>query len=281
MLILRLSLLSHTLRAVADFFAAVRFTYLGGIIILLDIHSHILPAVDDGADDMDEALKILEMMKNDGVTHVIATPHFYPGNDSLNDFKSRTKESYKSLCTAAAEKNLPHIFLGSEVLYYRYIGTSESINEFCLNGSRYLLLELTDECITDSFFEDITDLKNKSGIIPIIAHIERYYRAPSYKKLLKFVKKEDIPTQINASSFFSTHYCKIAEKLIKKGYVNFLATDAHSTDKRPPKMKDALQYISNKLGSEYASGFIRNSQILYDKITQKEDSYEKQYAEYI
>lgn len=248
---------------------------------MFDIHSHILPAVDDGAKDMNEALKILEMMKIDGITDVIATPHFYPDNDSLNDFKSRTEKAYNALCAAAAGKNLPNILLGSEVLYYRYIGTSEAAEQFCINGSRYLLLELTDNCITDSFFEDITNLKSKAGVTPIIAHIERYHRSSAYKKLLKFVKKEGILTQINASSFFSPHYCKTAEKLIKKGYVNFLATDAHSTDKRPPKMKDALEYISGKLGSEYASGFIKNSQILYDKITQKEDSYEKQYAEYI
>lgn len=244
-------------------------------IILLDIHSHILPAVDDGAKNVDEALKILEMMKKDGITDVIATPHFYPDSDNLGEFKSRTQEAYKTLCSAADGKNLPRIFLGCEVLYYRYIGTSEAIPDFCLNGSRYLLLELTDDCITDSFFEDISDLKNKMGIIPIIAHIERYYRARSFKKLLKFVKSEHIPTQVNASSFFSPYYSRTAEKLIKKDYVNFLGTDSHSTDKRPPKMKDALEYISDKLGTEYASGFIRNSQILLERLTQEGDCYEE------
>lgn len=221
------------------------------------------------------------MMKADGITDVIATPHFYPDSDSLNDFKSRTVAAYNDLCAAAAGKSLPNILLGSEVLYYRYIGTSDAVTDFTLNGSRYLLLELTDDCITDSFFEDITDLKNKSGIIPIIAHIERYYRAPSFKKLLKFIKSENIPAQVNASSLFAPRLGKTAEKLIKKGYVSFLATDSHSSDKRPPKMKDALDYISDKLGDEYAKELIRNSQILCDIITQKEDSYDKQNAVYI
>ncbi len=225
-------------------------------------------------------MKLLEMMKNDGITDVIATPHFYADSDNLDDFKARTEKAFKELCTAAEGKNLPRILLGSEVLYYRYIGTSEAIPDFCLNGSRYLLLELADDCISESFFEDMSDLKNKSGIIPIIAHIERYYRAPMFKKLLKFIKNEKIPTQVNASSFFSNTYGKTAEKLIKKGYVNFLATDSHSTDTRPPKMKKALEYISDKLGAEYASGFIRNSQILLDKLTQEGESYEKLNSEY-
>lgn len=221
------------------------------------------------------------MMKNDGITDVIATPHFYPDCDSLDDFKAQTEKAYNNLLTAAKGKELPNILLGSEVLYYRYIGISESADKFCLNNSRYLLLELTDDCITDSFFEDINNLKNKSGIIPIIAHIERYYKAPAYKKLLKFIKKEKLLTQINASSFFLPHYRKISEKLVKIGYVTYLATDSHSADKRPPKMKDALRYISDRLGTEYSDNLIRNSEQLYEKITKKEDSYEKQHAEYL
>ena len=245
---------------------------------MLDIHSHILPTVDDGAEDLDEALKILEMMQKDGITDVIATPHFYADSDNLNDFKTRTEKAYKTLCSAADGKNLPRVFLGCEVLYYRYIGTSEAVTEFCFNGSNYLLLELVNDCITDSFFENLYCLKNQSGIIPIIAHIERYYKDRSFKKLLKFVKSENIPTQVNASSFFSPHYCKIAEKLIKKGYVTYLATDAHSVDKRPPKMKDALNYISDRLGSECANSLINNSKTLLADITQKGDMYEKHYA---
>ena len=246
--------------------------------IIFDIHSHILPAVDDGAKDIEEALKLLEMMKENGITDVIATPHFYGDCDNLEEFKTRTQAAYKALCSAADGKALPRIYLGCEVLYFRYIGTSEYVTAFCLGGSRYLLLELTDDCITDSFFEDITNLKNKSGIIPIIAHIERYYRAPSFRRLLKFIKSENIPAQVNASSLFSPYYRRITEKLIKKGYVNYLATDSHSTDTRPPQMKNALKHINGKLGGEYADALIRNSRLLLEEMTRKGDLYEKQNA---
>ena len=246
--------------------------------IIFDIHSHILPAVDDGARDIDEALQLLEMMKENGITDIIATPHFYADSDNFDEYKLRTEEAYKVLCSATESKALPHIYLGCEVLYFRYIGTCEHITNFCLNGSNYLLLELTDGCITDSFFEDIAILKNKLGIIPIIAHIERYYKAPSFRKLLKFVKSENIPTQVNASSLFSPYYKRITEKLIKKGYVNFLATDSHSIDIRPPQMKNALKHIAEKLGEEYANGLIRNSRLLLEEMTRKGDTYEKQHA---
>ena len=204
-------------------------------------------------------------MRLQGITDVIATPHFYPLEDNIVDYKHRITDAYNVLVKESSGKGLPNIYLGSEVLYYRYIGSSESAYELCLNNSRYLLLELTDECICKEFFEDMENLYNKLGIIPIIAHLERYCHAPNYKKLLKYIKNSAVLAQINASSLFSQSR-KTTEKLIKGGFVNFIATDAHSIIRRPPLMIQALAAISESLGSEYASGFIRNSQILLEKI---------------
>lgn len=225
-----------------------------------------MPGVDDGAKTVDESLALLNMMKKQGITHVIATPHFYAMDDSLEEYINRINLSYNKLMDAVNETELPKIYLGSEVLYYRYIGQSESVYKFCLNKSNYLLLELADNCIDSGLFEDILKLRDNMGITPIIAHLERYYRASGYKKLLKFIRDEKILTQINASSLFIDSYSKTVEKLIKKGIINFIATDAHSPDSRPPMMKDALIKISEKLGREYLSVFLRNSQLLLEQI---------------
>lgn len=206
------------------------------------------------------------MMKQQGITHVIATPHFYAMNDNLEDYIYRINSAYNKLIGASDGLELPKIYLGSEVLYYRYIGQSESVYQFCLNKSPYLLLELTDNCIDSGLFEDIISLRDNMGVTPIIAHLERYHRAVGYKKLLKFISEEKILSQVNASSFFADYYSKTAQKLVKKGYINFIATDAHSPVSRPPMMKEALMKISEKLGQEYLSGFIRNSQILLEQI---------------
>ncbi len=233
--------------------------------MLFDIHSHILPSVDDGSQSMSESLQLLSLMRSQGITDVIATPHFYPLEDTFDDYKRRISKAYKALLKETEGKDLPNIYLGSEVLYYRYIGSSESVFGLCLNNSRYLLLELTDECICKEFFEDMENLYNKLGITPIIAHLERYCHAPNYKKLLKYIKNSPLLAQINASSLFSQSR-RVTERLIKGGYVNFIATDAHSVTRRPPLMKQALAEIAETLGTEYASGFIRNSQILLEKI---------------
>ncbi len=207
-------------------------------------------------------------MKEQGITDVIATPHFYAASDNLEEYTERVRHAFDSLSMAVRGRELPNIFMGCEVLYYYNIGASNSVYGFTLSNTPYLLLELTDGCINSDLFADITALRDKIGVTPIIAHIERYFRSPAYNKLLKYIKKEKILTQLNASSLFSETYRKTAEKLIKKDYVNFIATDAHSSAGRPPMMKQAFKIISEKFGSHYSSKFIRNSQILLEEINE-------------
>lgn len=244
-----------------------RLLFSAVIIILFDIHSHILPGVDDGAANIEESLALLKLMREQGITHVAATPHFYASRDNLDLYFSRVSAAFNELTLKAAELNLPEIYLGSEVLYYRGIGKSEAISNFCINSSPYLLLELSDNCIGGGLFEDLTDLREEMGITPIIAHIERYAKFPKYKKLLNFISENGIPAQINASSLFIPALYPVTVKLIKKGLVSFMGSDAHSVTERPPLIKSALEVVSKKIGPEYASGFIANSQKLLELIT--------------
>lgn len=230
------------------------------------MHSHILPGVDDGAENMAESLALLEMMHEQGITHVAATPHFYATQDNLELHLQRVSAAFNSLKAEAAERGLPKLCLGSEVLYYRGIGHSESINSLCINSSPYLLLELSDNCIGSGLFEDLTDLRSDMGITPIIAHIERYFKFPKYRKLLSYISENGIPAQINASSLFSPMLYPITVKLIKKNLVSFMGTDTHSVSERPPMLKSALEVVSEKIGPKYAGGFIRNSQKLLELI---------------
>lgn len=231
-----------------------------------DIHSHILPAVDDGAANLDESLRLLEMMRAQGIGAVIATPHFYPQEDNLSDFTKKTVAAFSQLKSQVSKRKLPNIYLGCEMLYFKGIGSSESLEHLCLNGSDYLLLELTDEAINDELFEDICNMRKNLGITPIIAHIERYYRAKKYRKLLRFVLKEKIPAQINSSSVLMPSMKRIVKKLIKSGVAYTLATDSHSVDKRPPLLVPALNLIRDKYGENYKKRMIENSKKLYKSI---------------
>ena len=78
--------------------------------MLLDIHSHILPAVDDGAKNVDDTLSLLEMMRSQGITHVIATPHFYPNDDTIEEFKTRVAHAVSIL--NKRHTTVPDIIIG-------------------------------------------------------------------------------------------------------------------------------------------------------------------------
>ncbi len=231
-----------------------------------DIHSHILPAVDDGAKNLNEALKILKVMQSQGIEKVIATPHFYPADDNLEDFEQRITLAYKKLTEFSVKRKLPEVYLGCELLYYSGIGNSEDLSRFCLNNSSYLLLELTSDVINNHLFEDIIKLREKNGITPIIAHIERYAYNKKYKKLIGFLKEQELPVQINTSSILTPSLDRVIKKLLDSGLKCVLATDSHSVDLRPPYMAQALEYISSTYGKDYRDKLLENSEMLYKEI---------------
>ena len=233
---------------------------------MFDIHSHILPAIDDGAKDLNESIELLKMMKNDGITSVMATPHFYPQDTGLSEFLNESTLAFKRLKAKTANTNLPKIYLGCEMLYFDGVGNSTSLKSLCLNNSNFLLLELTDHAINDRLFENITALMKQSGIIPIIAHIERYCKAKNYKKFINFILENKIPIQLNAASFFVPVFKRPLKKLLKSGAFIVIGTDTHSVDTRPPKMTEALMYIEKKYGLEYKIRIMKSSELLFKKI---------------
>lgn len=231
-----------------------------------DIHSHILPDVDDGAKDMKEALTLLKLMKKDGISAVVATSHFYPEMMNYEQYLEVTKEAFERLDSKKSDKKSPRIYLGCEMLYYKGIGNSEVLNDLCLNKSKYLLLELTDFVINEELFEDLLKLKDEKEIIPIIAHVERYYKARNYKRFLQFLSENNIPVQINASSVTVWVYRRVIKNILKQDLFCVMATDTHSVEERPPMLKTAFSYIEEKYGRETCDKLIKNSRRLYDEI---------------
>lgn len=233
---------------------------------MFDIHSHILPAVDDGAKNLEESIALLEIMKNQGITDVMATPHFYPYEHSLSDFKEITASAYKELLTAISDKDLPNVYLGCEILYFDGLAFSEEIEEFCLGGSKYILIEIADKCITDTFFANILHIKNNTDLIPIIAHVERYCRYKNFKKLIRFLEYENITVQINASSVTEWFYNRVIAKLFRTNLPIIIGSDAHSLSARPPLMDKAIEIISKKYGADAADTIVKNTNNILKRI---------------
>ena len=246
--------------------------------MLLDIHSHILPNVDDGAKDLETAITLLKLMQKQGITTVIATPHFYPHDDTIEAFKNRRNASYELL--RKQTDKLPNIILGCELFYFSGITRSEFMKEFTIGKSNYLLLEPNPYMLSKGFMNEILYLKNELGIIPIIAHVERYHTCKSYRAFLKFIKENGILTQVNAASFFSKSYNRVLKKLFKDKIITFIATDTHSL-RRPPMMDIALSEIENRFGLTEVKRIIYNLETLYNNITVEAANDEIKHPKYL
>lgn len=231
----------------------------------LDIHSHILPDMDDGASDLSVSLNMLKESKNQGITDIIATPHFYPLDDTLEEFLEKRDLRFSDLCQNTKGLSLPNIIVGCEVLYYCGLSNASSLEKLTLGNSKYILLE-PDFCILGKQFQnEILHLK-ELGFIPIIAHVERYHKVRGYKKFLAFLKENKILVQVNATSFFGKHYTRTLKKLVTEDIITYIASDAHSCEHRPPMIKDALDKIEALYGTQYKQKYVANSQDLLKQI---------------
>lgn len=234
---------------------------------MLDIHSHILPDIDDGARDIETAVKLLEMMGAQGITDVIATPHFDARQDDIGYFKQKTARAKEDLELYTRGCNLPNIYMGSEVYYFKGMGKTQGLYELTLANTRYILVELPSSSSIDSgVLRDIADIYDNLGLVPIIAHIERYYERSHFRELCRLISNGSALSQINAQALLSREQGKICKKLIRRGLVTFVATDAHSLERRPPLLAPALGLIADTFGERYRETFIRNSERLCEEI---------------
>ena len=135
---------------------------------MVDIHSHILPNLDDGAENVEESIMLLKIMQAQGITDVFVTPHFYPTLDNYEDFNSALLKSLKLIKKHTTNLGLPNIYLGCEMFYFVGIGDCDSLTDFTFENSRFLLLELDPTLINEHLFDDIKKLINIQKIIVTI-----------------------------------------------------------------------------------------------------------------
>lgn len=235
---------------------------------IADIHTHILPAIDDGAKDVDVSLELLSMMRAQGIDRVVATPHFYAGSTNIEKFTAARNTAYDSLKRAAEERNieLPQIKLGAEVYYFNGIGTSGGVRALTLGDSDYMLLELQNAPVTDLVVRDILNLYNSLGIFPVLAHLERFVHERGFEKIIELIEDDRAYAQVNADTLLDSSGRRTASKLIKRGLISFIATDTHSVRERPPRMAEALEAAGKKFGEEQQRDFIENGVSFFEEL---------------
>ena len=208
---------------------------------MLDMHSHILPGVDDGAKTTEDSLKLLEQMCSQNIDVAVATVHFYPDLTVLQEFLEERQRAKKQLDVLTGKDFPVKILLGAEVFYFGGIGKFTGIKKLTIENSNYLLLELLGlKKIDDKVIKDIVSIKEDLGLIPIIAHVERYCKYRGYKKLISAIAEKKALCQINATFDKSRAEIRAVKKLLKAGLIDFVASDCHDPLHRPVNIDTAF-----------------------------------------
>lgn len=208
---------------------------------MIDTHSHILPGADDGSEDAVMSAKMLQMLRQQGVDTVVATPHFYAGSDKPETFLQRRAEAAARLPQTDVQ-----VILGAEVAYFDGMCNSGELPQLCLGDSNLLLVEMPNSPWTGRMVDQICDLSVQQGLIPVLAHIERYRE--QFKQFGRLFAEQGVLFQCNATAFLDWRTRGWALKLMKQGWIHFLGSDCHNLTTRPPRMAEAAAVIEKKLG---------------------------------
>lgn len=219
---------------------------------MIDLHTHILPGMDDGAPDTETALQMLRMEAAQGVRAVGLTSHFYRSREHLSDFLRRRDAAFAQLSAAAVEEpGLPGLILGAEVAYAPGMTDWEGLERLCYEGTKILLVELPFVPWNDEIFRQLYRLEGRLGITPMIAHVDRYFGCQDKKAINQLLDME-LPLQVSAESLLHLMGRKNALRLLES-YNGLLISDCHNTVTRPPNMGKARAVVEKKLGQAMAA----------------------------
>ncbi len=234
--------------------------------MITDFHSHILPQMDDGSKNVEESIAMLQRMAEQGVATVVVTPHFYPQHDSPADFLKRRQQSLEKLGKEMEKyPNLPRLTVGAEVYYYDGISESEVLPELTIGGNGCILIEMPMPPWTQQMYRELAAIYEKQGIVPIVAHIDRYISPMHMHGIPDKLDELPVCVQANAEAFIKRSTRRMMLRLLRRGQIHLIGSDCHDLKDRSPNLLEAVRVIQDHLGQE-AIGHI---QYFEEKLLQR------------
>ncbi|MFA5633066.1 MAG: CpsB/CapC family capsule biosynthesis tyrosine phosphatase [Porticoccaceae bacterium] len=231
---------------------------------MIDIHCHLLPGIDDGAVDLDDALAMARIAVDDGITHAVVTPHIHPGRwenaaqgiaSAARDFSARLREHGIPLIIGhAAEVRLTdQLFQQLEEESIPFLGE--------VDGYQVMLLEFPHNQVLPGS-EKLTAWLLRNGIRPLLAHPERNKEIMVAPGRLKPFIDQGCMIQVTAGALvgrFGARAMEAARYFLANGQVDLIASDGHNTKARRPELSEAAAYITEKYGEAEAQKLARET----------------------
>lgn len=223
---------------------------------MIDVHSHILPGVDDGAKTWEIAEQMCRMALADGTTHMVATPH---SNDEYAYDRVALQQKLDELQRRVPEIELS---LGCD-MHLSFDNIELAMREparFAIGNTRYLLVEFSDYNVPPTIINVLLDLQS-AGLVPIITHPERNPVLQRHPEYVQQFAENGCLIQVTANSitgFWGSGPKRYSESLLKKGLVHLIASDAHETKRRTPILSAAREMAAKIVGSERARSMVED-----------------------
>lgn len=224
-----------------------------------DMHSHILPEMDDGSKSVEMSLEIIDKLRAQNVRNLCFTPHYYTNEESMESFLERREMSLQKL--------LPHlpddmnICVGAEVYVTDYLFNNKDLEPVCYGGSKYILCEFPfGASFQGKTLDYFNTLQNNYGLKPVLTHIERYQHLMSNESLVENLVDDGILIQTNVGAFKGFSQKRKLLKYIKRGYIDVVGTDCHSlTRGNPDEYTATIELIRTKCGDEFVDHIVETS----------------------
>lgn len=231
---------------------------------MIDFHTHVLPDFDDGPKDDEASRALVEELMAQGVDTIVSTSHFYPDEESPDDFVVRRDGSFCHLEDLCADLDGLTLIQGAEVYCNEMLEIMADFRGLTIGDTSVILVELPNvRTLSPRIMKILKRLSDRHGLTPVIAHVERYPELHRFAaRKVKRLRDLGCLIQINCDSIVGGKYNKVVNLLLDKGLVDLIGSDSHGTDRRPPHFAQACEIIERDFGRDVLGRLLGNAERL-------------------
>lgn len=236
--------------------------------MLVDMHCHILPGMDDGSPDVDTSFVMLRQQAEQGIQVVCATSHYYADQNSITTFCERRAAALEKLLAALPE-GLPRIIPAAEVAFFSGISERSGLKRLCIEGTKTLMLEMPFTEWNDFQIEEVSALVLDRGFHVVLVHPERF--CASKGNVWRLRELEDLPValQVNARTLMRWRTRRLGLKLLQETRYPLLGSDCHNLTTRPPNLAEGRKVAAQKLGEAFLAKMDQSAAWLIQSAAEK------------
>lgn len=224
---------------------------------MTDIHTHILPCIDDGSGSAEESRSLLALLKNQGVDTVVLTPHYY-GRDRGVDLFLKERQSAAAVLADVCPEGIRTVLACECNIDTCANSNFEELRPLAIDGTRYILTELSFVPLWQDRLRQRLRRLTATGMVPVIAHVELYPAVQKQPQLVLELINSGCLIQINCDSLLDDRLYPLVRALLLHGQVHCIGSDTHNLSSRPPKYADAVHKIISDFGTDFSDALQNN-----------------------